>query len=41
MGVHGTADIKKIVEARLKEHILAPDLPDQNLMLAQKPTVSF
>lgn len=40
MGVHGAADIKKIVEARLKEHSPATDLPEQNL-LAQKPNVDF
>lgn len=41
MGVDVTADIKKIVEARLKEHIPATGLPDKNLMLAQKPNVSL
>lgn len=40
MGVHVAADIKEIVEARLKEHIPATDLPDQNL-LAKKPNVGF
>lgn len=28
VGVHVAANIKKIVEARLKEHIPATDLPD-------------
>lgn len=40
MGVHGAADIKKIVEARLKEQSPATDLPEQNL-LAQKTNVDF